>query len=221
MALQMDGRTGPCEAGPLGSRSSSSSRVMSSIGTSTRRSKRLGSLASTMVTGRYSGTAAGSSICGVFGDSARPRVQRHARDPPRNRRPLRAAAAWPTIRCAAADGRTGVPDAPAISARCAPRLVGTDQGVDLIHHHRLDGTQRLAGVGGQQQVDRFRRRDQNIGGMPRESGTLGRCWCRPCGSRWPVRGLRRRVCLAEFAIPINGARRFRSTSTASALIGEM
>ena len=51
MALQMEARRGPCDAGPLGRSSSSSSFVMSSSGTSTQMSRRFGALASTMVTG--------------------------------------------------------------------------------------------------------------------------------------------------------------------------
>src|ERR1035437_10789582 len=42
MALQMEGRMGTCEAGPLGSGTSSSRRDISSSGTSMRRSMRLG-----------------------------------------------------------------------------------------------------------------------------------------------------------------------------------
>src|SRR5438105_15283078 len=55
MALQIDGRTGPCDADPLGNGSIWSRRVMSSTGTSTRNSKRLGSPALMIVIGRYTG----------------------------------------------------------------------------------------------------------------------------------------------------------------------
>ena len=55
MAVQIDVRAGPCEAGPLGSGSSLSSCAISSTATSTFRSRRFGSLASMIVTGRYAG----------------------------------------------------------------------------------------------------------------------------------------------------------------------
>ena len=61
IALQIEGLFGPCEAGPLGISSTLSSCAMSWTGTSTRRSSRLGSLASTIVTSRWTGADEGAS----------------------------------------------------------------------------------------------------------------------------------------------------------------
>ena len=59
------------------------------------------------------------------------------------------------------------------SARCAPRLVGHER-VDLVDDHRVDRAQRFARVRGEQQVDRFGRRDEDVGGIALKAGPLDR-----------------------------------------------
>ncbi len=51
--------------------------------------------------------------------------------------------------------------------------LGGDQRVDLIEDHRFNGAQHLARVRSQQQIDGFRRGDQNVGGTPGEARALG------------------------------------------------
>src|SRR5436190_655432 len=89
MALQIDGRTGPCDADPLGNGSIWSRRVMSSTGTSTRNSKRLGSLALMIVIGRYTGAIveASNSFSGalITEDAAVEGLAEADSAPPRNR----------------------------------------------------------------------------------------------------------------------------------------
>jgi hypothetical protein len=51
--------------------------------------------------------------------------------------------------------------------------LGGDQGVDFVQHHGLHRPQRLARVGGEEEVDGFRRGDQDIGGMAGEAGAVG------------------------------------------------
>ena len=50
--------------------------------------------------------------------------------------------------------------------------LGGDDGVDFIQHDGLDGAQRFASVGGEQEVDGFRSSNEDIGGVARESGAL-------------------------------------------------
>ena len=59
------------------------------------------------------------------------------------------------------------------SARCAPRLVGYER-VDFVDDHRVDRSQRFARVRGEQQVDRFGRRDEDVGGIALKAGPLDR-----------------------------------------------
>ena len=221
MALQMEGRTGPCDAGPLGSRSSSSKRDMSSIGTSTRRSKRFGSLASTMLTGLYSGTARAWSICGTTSSSVAsttvPLCRVTPDAPPKNR------ATSSSGLCVADNPMrwSGLPHKcskrSSDSARWAPRFVETRA---WISSTTTVSTERRAS------------RAFEVSSKYIDSGVVIKmsAGCRENLERSvllvsPVRiattgsWIATPACLAEFAIPTSGARRFRSTSTANALIG--
>ncbi len=98
--------------------------------------------------------------------------------------------------------------------------LGRHQRVDLVDDDRVDAAQRLAGVRGQQQVERFGRRDQDVGRLALKARALG--LRRVAGADRDRRRRRRcrRVASATRAMPASGARRLRSTSTASALSGE-
>jgi hypothetical protein len=50
--------------------------------------------------------------------------------------------------------------------------LGPDQRVDLVHDHRLDRGEGLAGSGGENEVEGLRRGDQDVGGLPRHAGPL-------------------------------------------------
>ena len=145
----------------------------------------------------------------------------------------RAAAAPPRKRATSSSGRC-VAESP---MRCSLRphegfqaferegemtaALGGDERVDFIEHDGLDGAQDFAGVGGEQQVDGFRSGDQDIGGVAGEAGALERRRCRRCGWRlvgsWNAMPEERAAC----AMPTSGECRLRSTSTARALMGEM
>ena len=45
--------------------------------------------------------------------------------------------------------------------------------MNFISDHNLDGTQHLASVRGEQEIQGFRSRDQNVGGMARKAGPFG------------------------------------------------
>src|ERR1019366_4023816 len=47
-----------------------------------------------------------------------------------------------------------------------------DKGVNFIEHDGIDGAQGFARVGSEQEVDGFRRGDQDIGGVAGEAGAL-------------------------------------------------
>ena len=62
--------------------------------------------------------------------------------------------------------------------------LGAGDRVDLVHDHRLDAPQRLPRRGRQQQEQRLRRRDQDVGRRPPEPSPLvGRGVARPHGHR--------------------------------------
>ena len=151
-----------------------------------------------MVTGR-AGVAARASV--PANSCARSRRRHPAsravavRAPPRRRasrlaalrgsaRPRRAAAASPTARCAAAAARPARSRRSSDSARCAPRLVGTSAWISSTITVST-AAERLARVRGQQQVQRLRRRDQDVGRLARRSGRARWPACRRCGrDRW-------------------------------------
>ena len=97
--------------------------------------------------------------------------------------------------------------------------LGRDERVNLVDDDGVDGAQRVACVRGQEQVQRFRRRDQDVGRGALKPRALG---------RWRIAGTDRDGrdvygsprSSATRAMPASGARRLRSTSTASAFKGE-
>ncbi len=58
-----------------------------------------------------------------------------------------------------------------VSARCAPRFVPGD-GVDLVDDHGLDAREDLAGLGGEDQVQRLGRRDEDVRRRAAHRGAL-------------------------------------------------
>ena len=84
----------------------------------------------------------------------------------------RAGAASPTGRCAAAAARRCASSRSSDSARCAPRLVGTSAWISSMMIVSTDA-QRLARVRRQQQVERLRRRDEDVGRLALEPRALG------------------------------------------------
>ena len=98
--------------------------------------------------------------------------------------------------------------------------LGRHERVDLVDDDRVDGAQRLARVRREQQVERLRRRDQDVGRLALEAGAFdaGVSPVRMAIAGVVVRVAARRGALA---MPASGARRLRSTSTASAFSGEM
>ena len=50
--------------------------------------------------------------------------------------------------------------------------LGGDQGVNLIDDDRIDGAQGVGGLRGEQQVERLRRGDENLGRMAGEARAL-------------------------------------------------
>ena len=199
-----DGRPGGSELDRLrwAARSTAPSSAMSSTGTTTSSSIGLRCPASTIVTGRGAPSVAW---------------------PPRNRaisssgrcvadRPIRCGGV--VARCASSRSSE--------SARCAPRFVAGER-VDLVDDHPPDAAQGLAGRRGEHQVERLRRRDQDVGRVASGAGGARSAGVSPV--RTPTDGLVRRVGSprrsAASRIPASGARRFFSTSTASARSGEM
>ncbi len=52
--------------------------------------------------------------------------------------------------------------------------LGRHERVDLVDDHRIHGSERLAGVRRQEQVQRLGRGDEDVGGIALESGALDR-----------------------------------------------
>ena len=87
-------------------------------------------------------------------------------------RPRRADAASPRGRCAAADRLHSALE-PLERQREVRAALGRHQRVNLVDDDRVDRAQRLARVRGQQQIQRLRRRDQDVGGLALEARALG------------------------------------------------
>src|SRR3954471_1231867 len=51
--------------------------------------------------------------------------------------------------------------------------LGGNDGMNFISDHNLDGTQHLASVRGEQEIEGFRSWDQNVGGIARKPGPFG------------------------------------------------
>ena len=154
IAVQIDGRVGPCEAGPLGMSIGSASRAMSSTGTSIFSRSALRRPASTMVIGR-AGVAAASAPVNSWAISLAASAGRavgFALRPPAGAvasRPPRYSATSSSGRCVAdSPMRCSGPSASASrrsidSARWAPRLVGTSAWISsMISVSRLRNASR-------------------------------------------------------------------------------
>ena len=98
----------------------------------------------------------------------------------------RAAAAWPTARCAGAAApppcRTQCSRRSRVTARWLPAL-GGGQRVDLVDDHRLDAAQRLARRRGEHQVQRLGGGDRGCPAGGARGGAARRPACRRCGCR--------------------------------------
>ena len=206
IAGQMLRRTGPAAAGPLvGSSITWPSSAMSSTGTTTSISSGLRMPASTMVTGR------GRRRAGPAGSSSKP---------PR-KRAISSSGRWVADRPMRCGGRSQrASSRSSVSARCGPAL-GGGQRVDLVDDHRLDVAQGVPGLRREHQVERLGRGDQQVGRVADELAALVLAACRRCGCRRSARGAARPRRSAARPMPRSGARRFLSTSTASARSGEM
>ena len=145
---------------------------------------------------------------------------RRRRVPTRKRATLRSASASPRGRCAASGASATVLEAleRQREVRAAARA---DDRVDLVDDHRPDGAQHLAAaLGGEQQVQRLRRRDQDVRRRPQHRGALGlRRVAGADGGRDPRR---RRGRAARRAARCRGAARARFLwmSALSAFSGE-
>ena len=96
---------------------------------------------------------------------------------------------------------------------------GAGNGVDLVDDHGPDVGQHLPGPAGQQQEQRLRGGDQDVGAVPGEGPPVAR---RGIAGADRDRDLRQRQSAraATAPIPVSGDRRLRSTSTASAFSGD-
>ena len=96
--------------------------------------------------------------------------------------------------------------------------LGRHQRVNLIHNYGIHAAQACGSIGGQQQIQRFRRRDQYLCRMPAKERAL---LLRGISGAHAIPGSRTATPArrAMFAIPASGERRLRSTSTASAFSG--
>ena len=123
---------------------------MSSIGTSTSRSSCLRTPASTTATSR-----------------GRPGVVEPAEEP-RDlvQRPLRRRQTDPL------EGPLGLGGEALERQHQVGAALGRGHDVDLVDDHRRDAAERLARLRGQHQVERFRRRDQDVGRRPQQTATF-------------------------------------------------
>ena len=176
MALQIDGRTGACDAGPLGSGIEfveprhvverdfdAQVEALGLAGIDDGDGAVGGAAAADSNSARISsaGSAARPSCGGVWrlgaAEEARDFVQR----------PLGGGKS-DALQLAAAEGFQALEREREVAA-----ALGGHKGVDLIEDDGLDGAQHFARVRGEQQVDGFRRGDQDVGGAPREARALG------------------------------------------------
>ena len=175
------------------SSSYSSGIVMSSTGTTTRRSHSLVLGGATISTGcappRKRATSSRGRTVALRADALRRLVEQR-------------------VEALEAEGEVGA-------------ALGAGDGVDLVDDDRVDAAQRLARLAGEHQEQRLGRRDQDVGRRGAELAPVGRAGVagpQPDGDLGD-RGLRAapRCCGCRSA----GARRLRSTSTPRALSGEM
>ena len=189
------GQIDPCPAVPAGAVTPGASEdrsVMSSTGTRTVRSKRLSEAGATTVTGRSPARNRATSECG------RTVAERPTR--------------WAGVSSSSSSRSR-------LSARCAPRLVPATAWISsMITVSTLARVSRAAEVSS---------RNNDSGVVTSTCGGRARCRRRSSGGVSPVRmptvtsAASTPSEAASRAIPARGARRLRSTSTASALSGEM
>ena len=214
----------PCAAGPLGCSTGWPTLAMSAIGTSTVIASFFGSRASTTVTARGApGVASANSSCRARAGSALPRALPPARRPA-GMVPPRKRAISSRLRCVAdrpmrCSGRSTIRSSRSSdSAMCAPRLVETSAWIS--------STITVS-------TARSRSRAFEVSSRNSDSGVVIRM---SAGSRWnrvrsaagvsPVRidiagtWWGTPAAAARWAMPASGARRLRSTSTASAFSGD-
>jgi hypothetical protein len=125
----------------------SASRAMSSTGTSMERSSALRRPASTMVIGR-------AGVAEILGDLLERPLRRRQPD--------------------ALEGLLRQRLEPLEREREVRPTLGGDQRVDLVDDHGVEAAEGLARVRGEQQIERFGRRDDDVGRLAQEAGPLAR-----------------------------------------------
>ena len=133
-------------------------------------------------------------------------------------RPPRPGGRSRTARCAGRAGRAAASSRSSDSARCAPRLVpatACTSSTITVSTPRSDSRAWR----GQHQEQRLGRRDEDVGRRVGRTGGARRPGCRPSGSPTVTSGSGRPSRAAACRMPASGARRLRSTSTASAFSG--
>ena len=98
--------------------------------------------------------------------------------------------------------------------------LGAGDGVDLVEDDRLDAAQRLARLRGEEEEERLGRGDEDVAGRPREGASLGGGGVAAAHRHGDVGLGVSPSRVAAWPMPTRGLRRLRSTSTASAFIGE-
>ena len=136
-------------------------------------------------------------------------ARRRRRRRPGSARPSRSASASPTGRCAAARRPHSASSRSSDSARCAPRLFGATAWISSTITVRVVASMRAAGFRAEQDVERLRRRDEDV--RRRAGACASRSACGVSPVRTAVRivdvgqALRR---AARRAMPASGASRF-------------
>ena len=90
--------------------------------------------------------------------------------------------------------------------------LGRRQRVDLVDDQRLDAAQRLALLGAEDQVERLRRRDEDLRGVARTARCAPAPACRRCAPPPAAPARRGRGARRGAGCPTSGARRLRSMS---------
>ena len=99
--------------------------------------------------------------------------------------------------------------------------LGRRHRVDLVDDHGLDAREGLARRAGQHQVQRLGRRDQDVGGLALQQPPVAARRVTRAHAHRDDGHLGARAACAVCVMPTSGERRLRSTSTPSALSGEM
>ena len=156
-------------------------------------------------------TTCTSIVFALAAAPARPRAARRGTGPPR-----RSGGRSPTGRCAAPAVRAFVEALERERQVRAP--LGARHGVHLVDDDGVDAPQRLASGGGEDEEQRLGRGDEDVGRHlvePRRSSAGVSPDRMPTAMSGTGRSRRCDAC----RMPVSGARRLRSTSTASALSG--